>query len=183
MALLLWRIRTVYLCLLNIPHKYFPLIVSPIANSVSRILALSSHSVVRCPLSVRPQASHPSISPLYDILDHTNQIFSESLWHPLSTHPPPLTRDPNTNTQIHKYTNKQIQLWLKLNIGITCAIFLKRLWYEDLKNNVHEYRMWKYTNTQIQKYTNTQIHKYASKQIQLWSKLQIDLTYAIFLKR
>ena len=73
-----------------------------IANSVSRILALSSHSVCPC---VRPQAWHPSISPLYDILDHTNQIFSESLWRPLPTHPPPLPRYPNINTQIHKYTN------------------------------------------------------------------------------
>ena len=48
-----------------------------------RILALSSHSVVR-----RGQWWHPTLSPLYDLLDHTNQIFSESLWHPLSTDPP-----------------------------------------------------------------------------------------------
>ena len=68
-----------------------------------------------------------------------------------------------TQIQIHKYTNTQIQLWLKLNIGTTCAIFLKRLWYEDLKNNVHEYLMCKYTytNTQIYKYTNTQVNKYS----------------------
>ena len=57
------------------------------------------------PLFVRHQAWHPSISPLYDILEHTSQIFSESLWRPLFTHPPPLTFYPNTNTQIHKYTN------------------------------------------------------------------------------
>ena len=38
-----------------------------------RILALSSHSVVR------GQASHPTFSPLYGVLDHTNQIFFESL--------------------------------------------------------------------------------------------------------
>ena len=57
-------------------------------------------------LSVRRnQASHPTLSPLYDLLDPTNQIFSESLWYPLSTHPSPLSFDPNTNTQIHKYTN------------------------------------------------------------------------------
>ena len=47
------------------------------ASSVSRILALSSY--------FHPQASHPTFSPLYDHLDHTKQIFSESLWHPLST--------------------------------------------------------------------------------------------------
>ena len=45
-----------------------------------RILALSSHSV-RCPLSVvRGQASHPTFSPLYGVLDHTNQIFSVRIW-------------------------------------------------------------------------------------------------------
>ena len=53
--------------------------ISIIANSVSRILALSSH-FVRCVFT-----SHPTFSPLYDHLDHTKQIFSESLWHPLST--------------------------------------------------------------------------------------------------
>ena len=37
---------------------------------------------------VRVQDSHPTLSPLYDLLDHINQIFSESLWHPLSTDPP-----------------------------------------------------------------------------------------------
>ena len=31
-----------------------------------------------------------------------------------------------TNTQIHKYTKTQIQCWSKLQIGPTCAIFLKR---------------------------------------------------------
>ena len=56
------------------------------ANSFSRILALSSHSVVR------PQASHPTLSRLYDLVDHTNQIISESLWHLLSTTDPPTTQ-------------------------------------------------------------------------------------------
>ena len=65
----------------------------------------------------------------------------------------------NTNTQIHKYTNTQVQHWSKLQIDITCAIFLKRLWYEDLKNNVHECVTSKYTNT------TTQIHKYSLDQI------------------
>ena len=51
----------------------------------SRILALSSHSVR--PSVCCPQAWHPILSPLYDLLYHTNQIFSESLWHPLSTDP------------------------------------------------------------------------------------------------
>ena len=39
----------------------------------------------------------------------------------------------NTNTQIHKYTNT---VWTKVKIGITCAIFLKSLCYEDVKINV-----------------------------------------------
>ena len=54
----------------------------------------------------RGQAWHPSISPLYDILDHKNQIFSESL---ASTTNSPTTTPSSpkykyTNTQIHKYS-------------------------------------------------------------------------------
>ena len=94
----------------SIIHHYFF-----IANSASRILALSSHSVVR-----RPQASHPTLSPLYDHLDHTNQVFSESLWHALSIHPTPLTQSPNTNTQMHKYTNTAS---VKLAHNHICYIF------------------------------------------------------------
>ena len=43
-----------------------------------QILALSSyfHSLHQW---------HPTLSPLYDHLDHTNQIFAESVWHLLST--------------------------------------------------------------------------------------------------
>ena len=83
--------------------------------------------------------------------------------------------------QIHKYnyTNTQIQFGSNLQIDLTCAIFLKRLWYEDLKNNVPECVTSKYTNT------TTLIHKYnyTNTQIQFASNLQIDLTCAIFLKR
>ena len=32
---------------------------------------------------------------------------------------------PNTQIQIHKYTNTQIQFGRKVKIGMTCAIFLK----------------------------------------------------------
>ena len=86
-----------------------------------------------------------------------------------------------SDMQIHKYnyTNTQIQFGSNLQIDLTCAIFLKRLWYEDLKNNVPECVTSKYTNT------TTQIHKYnyTNTQIQFGSNLQIDLTCAIFLKR
>ena len=34
-------------------------------------------------------------------------------------------RWPNTQIQIHKYTNTQIQFGRKVKIGMTCAIFLK----------------------------------------------------------
>ena len=44
--------------------------------------------IFRRPSVVRGQAWHPTLSPLYYLLDHTNQIFSESLWHPLSADPP-----------------------------------------------------------------------------------------------
>ena len=69
------------------------------------------------------------------------------------------TNSPTTTPSLpkYKYTNTQIQLLLKLSM----LYFWKRLWCEDLKNNVHEYLMCKYTNTntQIHKCTNTQIHK------------------------
>ena len=61
----------------------------------------------------------------------------------------------NTQIQIHKYTNTQIQLRAKLQIDMACAIFMKRYWYEGLKINVPGCLACKYTNT------NTQIHKYS----------------------
>ena len=78
----------------------------------------------------------------------------------------------NTNTQIRKYTNT---VWSDLQIDTTSAIFLKRKWYEDLKNNVPMSLTCNYT-IQIHKYTNT------NTQIQFGSNLQIPLTCAIFLK-
>ena len=141
-----------------------------------RILALSSHSVVRCP-SVRPQASHPLLSPLYDLLDHTNHIFSESLCHPWSIHMPSLACKPNTNTQIHKYTNTQIH---KYRFGQKC------------KQTQHVVYFWKGNGTRTSKINfpvvwhanaNTQIHIYTNTQIQLRTKMQTNTTCAIFLKR
>ena len=41
-----------------------------------------------------------------------------------------------------------------MEIDLSCAIFLKRILFEDLKNNVPRCLTCKYTNT------NTQIHKY-----------------------
>ena len=49
----------------------------------------------------------------------------------------------------YKYTNTQIQYGSNLQINLTCAIFLKRQWYEDLKNNVPEFRTCNSTNTQM----------------------------------
>ena len=49
--------------------------------------------------------------------------------------------------QIHKYSNTQFGS--NLQIDLTCAIFLKRSWYEDLKNNVSDCLTCNYTNTQI----------------------------------
>ena len=70
----------------------------------------------------------------------------------------------NTNTQIHKYTNT---VWSDLQIDTTSAIFLKRKWYEDLKNNVPMSLTCKYT-IQIHKYTNTNCWEYAFNSF--WSK-------------
>ena len=62
-------------------------------------------------------------------------------------------RGPNTQIQIHKYTNT---VWSNLQIDPTSAIFLKRKWYQDLNNNVHKSLTCKYT---------IQIHKYSLDQL------------------
>ena len=60
---------------------------------------LSSSIFPCCCSFVRPDRWHLHFSPLYDVLDHTNHTFSESLWLPLSTDP--LTTHPSP-TQTHK---------------------------------------------------------------------------------
>ena len=74
-------------------------------------------------LSVRvSETSHPTFSPLYDVLDHINHIFSETSW----------SKDIKTDITkclIHKYTNTntQIQHRPQCQKDPTCGIFLKRL--------------------------------------------------------
>ena len=60
---------------------------------------LSSPIFACCCLLFVPHRWHLHLSPLYDVLDHTNHTFSESLWLPLSTDP--LTTHPSP-TQTHK---------------------------------------------------------------------------------
>ena len=136
----IWR-ESHFLSFNNIAH---PLI----ANSVSRILALSSHSVP--PLSVCGQAWHPTFAPLYDVLDQTNHIFSESSW----------SKDIKTDITkclIHKYTNTQIQHVTECQKDQTCGIFLKKGLFRGTKNYIHmcQTHNYKNTNTQLHKYTNT----------------------------
>ena len=79
----------------------------------------------------------------------------------------------NTQTQIHKYTNTQIQHMTKCQKDLTCGIFLKRGLFKDMKNDIPMCQTRKYKNTNT-KYTNTQIqHK---------TKCQKDPTCGIFLK-
>ena len=58
----------------------------------------------------------------------------------------------NTNTQIHKHTNTQIQHMTKCQKDPTCAIFLKRGLFKDIKNYISVCQTIQNTNT---KYTNT----------------------------
>ena len=77
-------------------------------NCVTQVYWVALSSVVwlvgwlsRCPALVT--------SPLYDGLDHTNHIFSESTWSKdIKTDIAKclIHKYTNTNTQIHKYTNK-----------------------------------------------------------------------------
>ena len=52
------------------------------------------------------------------------------------------------------FSQNWVPLRSKLQIGLACAIFLKRQWYKDLKNSVPKCLTCKHTKT------NTQIHKY-----------------------
>merc|ERR1712110_124241 len=112
-----------------------------------------------CSLSVRP--SRMVTSPLYDILGHTNHIFSESSWSRISKLILPSVSYSNTQIQIHKYTNTQIQHITKCQKDPTCGIFLKRGLFRGIKNDIHMCQTHKYknTNTQIHKYTNTAYDK------------------------
>ena len=67
----------------------------------------SSIFTFRRPSVVRGQAWHPTFSPQYDVLDHTNYIFSESSWSKdIKTDITKclMHKYTNTNTQIHKYS-------------------------------------------------------------------------------
>ena len=80
----------------------------------------------RCPSS---QLWHPSFSPLYDVLNLTTHIFSESLWHVLFTDAPVMTMkktQANTKTKTKTMTKTK---WLK---DLACAIFLKMIWLKDI---------------------------------------------------
>ena len=57
-----------------------------------------SSPIFTCCLVGCPDRWHLHLSLLFDVLDHTNHTFSESLWHPLSTDP--LTTHPSA-TQTH----------------------------------------------------------------------------------
>ena len=123
-----------------------------VANYVSRILALSSHSVVR-----------PSVSPLSTTV--TSNIFS-TIWcfrpYKLYIFWKLLVQGYQnwyyqvSHTQIHKYkdTNTQIQHMKKCQKDPTCGIFLKRRLFKGIKNDIpmcqthkYKYKIHKYTNT------------------------------------
>ena len=90
------------------PHIILPAFYSPIWSaflSCSQKYYYARPIFTFCP-SVRcpSQSWHPTFSHLYDPLDHTNQIFSESLWHPLSTdqqttHTSPLLTNQTNSTR------------------------------------------------------------------------------------
>merc|ERR1711954_638176 len=80
-------------------------------------------------------------SPLYDVLGHTNHIFSESSW----------SQDIKTDITkclILKYTNTQIQHITKCQKDPTCGIFLKRGLFRGIKNDIHMCQTRKYKKPQ-----------------------------------
>ena len=136
-------------CFFFICFVRFPLVSNIFANSVSRILALSSHSVVR-----RPSSSVTSniFSTIWCFRPYKLYIFWKLLvqgyqnWYYQVSH-----------AQIHKYkyTNTQIQHMTKCQKDSTCGIFLDRGLFKDIKNHIPMCWTHKYKNT------NTQLHKYS----------------------
>ena len=82
----------------------------------------------------RQQWWHPTLSPLYDLSDHINQIFSESLWHLLSTDPP-TTHPLRVIHKLRNHTLIQRQRQWQRRKDLTCAIFLKMIWPKDIKSD------------------------------------------------
>ena len=89
----------------------------------------------------------------------------------------PCVKLKNTQIQIHKYTNTQIQRITKCRKDPTNGIFLKRGLFKGIKNYITMCQTHKYKNT------NTQTHKYTNTQIQHITKCQKDPPCGIFLKR
>ena len=67
----------------------------------------------------------------------------------------PCVKLKNTQIQIHKYTNTQIQHMTKCQKDPTWGIFLKIGLFKDTKNYIPMCQTHKYKNT------NTQIYKYS----------------------
>ena len=92
----------------------------------------------------------------YDAFDHTNHTFSKALGPRTSGLIFPGLSCTSAKTQVHKYTNTQIQSMTKCKRDPTCGIFfLKRRLFKDTKNDIPVCQAHKYenTNTQIQRMT------------------------------
>ena len=71
------------------------------------IIQRLSSTIFPCSFVVVPHRWHLHLSPLYDVLDHTNHTFSESSWsRDIKTDISKclMHKYTNTNTQIHKYS-------------------------------------------------------------------------------
>ena len=81
---------------------------------------------------------------------------------------------PNTQIQIHKYTNT---VWAESEDRHDMCYIFEKLMLRGCQNQCLQG-----SDMKIHKYTNTQIHKYTNTQIQFWRKLKISMTCTIFLK-
>ena len=73
----------------------------------------------------------------------------------------PCVKHANTQIQIQKYTNTQIEHMTKCQKDPTCGIFLKRGLFKGIKNDIpmcqtRKYKKYNNTNTQIQHMTKCQ---------------------------
>ena len=119
--------RRIYICP---PGK----ILSNVANTYIHIYMNSFPVLTFQCLCVRHAAWHPSFSPLYHLLDHTNLLFSERIWHPLPTtlahqpltHHPPWPTIPTQNRFLGKFPySKSVWHFSCLAIcAIMCHMYL-----------------------------------------------------------
>ena len=93
-----------------------------------------SSPIFTCCLVGCPDRWHIHLSPLFDVLDHTNHTFSESLWHPLYTDP--LTTHPSP-TQTHQTHQTHPEPNRPDHFSTHSAVFKPYIFWNLMASTIH----------------------------------------------